>query len=291
MILEESKNIVCFSSLFARHYKSLYSEILGILRSEGVACTLIKGTKDYWCRDYMPVQADDHSFAQFIYHPDYLEHKREFETDVNKVMARSFPEVKVDYCPIVADGGNIVMSPGRNGKRCAIMTLKTKCDNNDLPEICPVIKPSFVESVVKQSLKCDEVVTIPWDKEDELGHVDGILRFAGFSKRGIPRVLVNRKLFSRWYSAAVMAVLKEFFQVVDLKLSVYDDLSWAYINAIQTSNCIIVPGIGLPTDEEVMRQYDELYPKYKGHIHMVQMRDFVEKWNGALNCLSWTLRL
>lgn len=103
-------------------------------------------------------------------------------------------------------------------------------------------------------------------------------------------MLVNRKLYSRSYASAVKNVLSEHFQVVDLKLSSYDELSWAYINAIQTSRCIIVPGIGLPTDDEALKQYEELYPEYAGHIYMVQMREFIKEWNGALNCLSWTIK-
>lgn len=290
MLLESDKNKVYFSSLFARHYKDLYSAIRIILKAEGIACETISGTKDYWCRDYMPVQADRQSFAQFMYHPDYLELMREYETNVDEVIAASFPDLDISSAPIIADGGNFVAAVGRDRKKCVIMTMKTRCENNDLHPGAPVPFVSFVENVVKSSLKCDNVVTIPWDREDDLGHVDGIVRFAGFSPRGIPRVLVNRKLYSQSYASAVKNVLSEHFQVVDLKLSSYDELSWAYINAIQTSRCIIVPGIGLPTDDEALKQYEELYPEYAGHIYMVQMREFIKEWNGALNCLSWTIK-
>ncbi len=47
MLLESDKNKVYFSSLFARHYQSLYSEIRNILKCEGIPCETIKGTKDY----------------------------------------------------------------------------------------------------------------------------------------------------------------------------------------------------------------------------------------------------
>lgn len=290
MILEENKDTVFFSSLFAKHYRSLYNEIRKILRTEGIPCELVKGTKDYWCRDYMPVQADGHSFVQFRYHPDYLHGRREFETDTDAVMKKSFPMLHTIRLPFIADGGNFVMAPGRDGKRCVIMTMKTRYENHDVHDGGPVIVESMVNSIVKDSLHCDAVINIPWDEDDELGHADGIVRFAGYSKRGIPRVLVNRKLYDRFYSGSVLSILKEHFQVIDLDLSSYDELSWAYINALQASRCIIVPGIGLPTDEEALRQYEKLFPSYLGHIHMVQMRDFIKEWNGALNCLSWTIK-
>lgn len=157
MLLESDKNKVYFSSLFARHYKQLYSAIRIILKAEGIACETISGTKDYWCRDYMPVQADRQSFAQFMYHPDYLELMREYETNVDEVIAASFPDLDISSAPIIADGGNFVAAFGRDRKKCVIMTMKTRCENNDLHPGAPVPFVSFVENVVKSSLKCDNV--------------------------------------------------------------------------------------------------------------------------------------
>jgi hypothetical protein len=85
--------------------------------------------------------------------------------------------------------------------------------------------------------------------------------------------------------------LSEHFDVIELELSEYDDLSWAYINCLQTQDFIIIPGIGNTiTDAEALKQYKELFPEYKGHIYQVQMREFIEEHGGALNCLTWTIR-
>ena len=83
--------------------------------------------------------------------------------------------------------------------------------------------------------------------------------------------------------------LAEHFEVIGLKLSEYEDLSWAYINCLQTMDFIIIPGIGNDvTDTEAVQHYNELFPHYKDHIYMVQMRDFIAEQGGALNCLTWT---
>ena len=88
-----------------------------------------------------------------------------------------------------------------------------------------------------------------------------------------------------------MNFLAKYFKVVELKLSEYDELSWAYINSLQTQDFIIVPGIGNEvTDAEALEQYRKLFPEYKDNIYQVQMRDFIKENGGALNCLTWTIR-
>ena len=83
------------------------------------------------------------------------------------------------------------------------------------------------------------------------GHTDGILRFI-HNRDGRANVLVNLALYERSHAQEMREILNEHFNVIDLNLSRYDDLSWAYINFLQirphwsASKCslIIVPGIG-----------------------------------------------
>lgn len=141
---------------------------------------------------------------------------------------------------------------------------------------------AFVESDLR-------IVWIPWDKEDTFGHTDGIVRYIGYNTLGRPRVLVNLELYEDDIANQMYDALAEHFEVIELKLSEYDDLSWAYINCLQTADFIIIPGIGNDvTDAEAIKQYNELFPSCKDHIYMVQMRDFIAEQGGALNCLTWT---
>ena len=84
---EEKKRYVVFSNLFARHYPELWRELVGIIGGKHIGALM--HTKDYWARDYMPVQVDDFRFAKFVYNPDYLHNQKEYITDVEKVLQRA----------------------------------------------------------------------------------------------------------------------------------------------------------------------------------------------------------
>ena len=117
-----------------------------------------------------------------------------------------------------------------------------------------------------------------------------ILRFVGAQKDGKPVVLTNLSVYDDGIATLMRNVLMEHFYVIELNLSEYNELSWAYINALQTRDVIIVPGIGnTKLDNEAMSHFIALYPDYRGRIYQVQMKEFIEKWGGALNCCSWTI--
>lgn len=43
-------------------YPKVYNELTEILSKHHVCYGTLKGTSDYWCRDYMPEQVDNNSF-------------------------------------------------------------------------------------------------------------------------------------------------------------------------------------------------------------------------------------
>lgn len=237
----------------------------------------------------MPVQVYQNVFAKFIFNPDYLQDQKKYITDVDKVI-NNCPFIKDFFfvnIPLVMDGGNMVLCKGYDGieeTSFVIMTEKVLYENPnyDKDSIEALLKCAFVESDIT-------IVWIPWDKEDAFGHTDGIVRYIGYNTLGRPRVLVNLELYEDEIANQMYGALAEQFEVIELKLSEYDDLSWAYINCLQTADFIIIPGIGNDvTDAEAIKQYNELFPSYKDHIYMVQMRDFIAEQGGALNCLTWT---
>ena len=193
----------------------------------------------------MPVQADEDVFVRFIFNPDYLQDKKKYITDVDKVI-KNCPfaqKYKIVNIPIILDGGNLVFCKGYKGLQetgFVVMTEKVLAEN---PQLCKEqIEKLFKDAFQEPNLI---IVWLPWDKED----------------------------------------------TIELELSEYDDLSWAYINCLQTQDFIIIPGIGNTiTDAEALKQYKELFPEYKGHIYQVQMREFIEEHGGALNCLTWTIK-
>lgn len=56
MITEQYKDKVYFSKWFKSDYPDIYHNVCNILDENNVAHDTLSLTKDYWCRDYMPVQ-------------------------------------------------------------------------------------------------------------------------------------------------------------------------------------------------------------------------------------------
>ena len=59
MIIPEKEKInVIFSSLFISHYPELYKQLSNIMWNYHKGYGAVCHTKDYWVRDFMPVQVD-----------------------------------------------------------------------------------------------------------------------------------------------------------------------------------------------------------------------------------------
>ena len=291
IIPEKDKTNVIFSSLFISHYPELYKQLSNIMWNYHKGYGAVCHTKDYWVRDFMPVQVDEDVFVKFIFYPDYLQDKKKYITDVDKVIKHCpfAQEYKIVNLPIILDGGNLVFCiryDGLDETAFVVMTEKVLAEN---PRLCKKqIEKLFKDAFLEPNLI---IVWLPWDMEDTFGHTDGIVRYVGYNTLGRPKVLVNLELYDEEIAEQMYDALSEHFDVIELELSEYDDLSWAYINCLQTQDFIIIPGIGNTiTDAEALKQYKELFPEYKGHIYQVQMREFIEEHGGALNCLTWTIR-
>ena len=291
IITKKEKSLVVFSSLFLRHYPKLYEQLHDIMWSYHKGYGTVHHTKDYWVRDFMPVQVDEDVFVKFTFNPDYLQDKKKYITDVDKVIKHDplAQEYKSVNMPIILDGGNLVFCKGYDGLEetaFVVMTEKVLAEN---PTLCKEqIEMLFRYAFQEPNLL---IVWLPWDKKDTFGHTDGIVRYIGYNTLGKPRVLVNLELYDEEVAEQMYNVLNQYFEVIELKLSEYDELSWAYINCLQTEDFIIIPGIGnVITDAEAIMQYRELLPEYKDNIFMVQMREFIAEQGGALNCLTWTIK-
>ena len=290
IITEKEKSKVVFSSLLPSHYPKLYDDLSKILWAYYGGFGTVTNTKDYWVRDFMPIQLKENLFVKYIYNPDYLQDKKKYITDVDKVINRCPFVMDCEFIniPLVIDGGNMVFCKGRRNiidTEYVVMTEKMLAEN-------PSFSRQQIETILKAAFQNPDLtlVWLPWDKEDTFGHTDGIVRYVGISESGKPKVLVNLEVYDDAIANRMYDILTQHFEVVEIKLSEYDELSWAYINSLQTQEFIIVPGIGNSlTDEEAMSQYKELFPQYKDNIYMVQMRDFIAENGGALNCLTWTL--
>ena len=286
MVTEQYKDAIYFSSLFAWHYPNVYKEISDILVYHHIEHGTLLHTKDYWCRDYMPIQWGFKSYIQFRYEPDYLKDKPQYKTNIIPVLKAMSRDMDITQSPLIVDGGNVVVCEAnskwigscmRGRKPIFIMTEKVFQENSQIDQ-------SEVLAILKENFYGADIVFLPWDKYDICGHTDGIIHNIGDGK-----ILVNLKVYPPEIEREMRRRLSDDFAVIDLKLSKYDENSWAYINMLQTRDVIIIPGLGLPTDGEALSQIKELHPSYDGRIYQINIAPIIKKWGGALNCLSWTV--
>lgn len=90
MITEQYKDKVFFSQWLRTDYPNIYKDVCEILDANNVAHETLPLTKDYWCRDYMPIQFACDRFSQFVYNPDYLKGKEKYITDVDNNSSLKF---------------------------------------------------------------------------------------------------------------------------------------------------------------------------------------------------------
>ena len=70
------EQIVYVSELLKSKFPECFGRLTSILDKHNVKYALLKGTKDIWCRDYMPVQIESGKLIQFRYDPSYLKGKK-----------------------------------------------------------------------------------------------------------------------------------------------------------------------------------------------------------------------
>lgn len=283
MINDKDTNLVYFSELLLTdlRYSGTCNQIVSILESFDIKYDFLPDTKDIWVRDFMPIQISDNKFIEYIYDPDYLKTNKYRNT-------RSFPDkicetinVKTIKTDIILDGGNIIKSAD-----CIIMTDKIFLEN----------KKSYTAEELLIKLKhvfeVDKIVIIPWDKSEIFGHADGMIRFIDYKT-----VLLNG--YFRYYTKKFKHQLYDSLQQngliwkeLNYNVAREDVRSWAYINYLQTKDIILIPKFGIDEDEQALSQFKKYFPAYnsRDRIKQVSMNEIL-KDGGALNCVSWSIKI
>ncbi len=258
-------------------FRAVFNQITQNLQQHNIEFKLLPKTKDIWARDYMPLQVDKDTFVEYVYKPDYLDDQKQYITntaDVCKLIG-----VKTTSTKLILDGGNIVRHQNK-----AIVTDKIFKEN----------KFQFTQQEVivelKNILKLEEIYIIPWDKKEPYGHADGMVRFVddktilthGFYRNYDP------DFQEKFYNAL------QDFTLIELDFNVKnpnEELNWGYINFLQTPEIILVPVFSIEEDAQAIAQISNAFPKYaeKNRIKTIEMKSFVKKGGGALNCISWEI--
>lgn len=268
LLTDIDSNIVYFSEWVTDF--AYYDEITEKLAKHEIKYNLLPHTKDYWVRDFMPIQISDSEFIQYKYNPNYLQKEHHHITNSDRPCAHlGISTTKID---LVLDGGNIIKCSD-----CIIMTDKVFIENSHLSKI-QLIK------ILEDSFRC-EIIFIPWDSYEKYGHADGMVRFIDDRK-----VLLNNYInFDKSLRSQIVNVLQNKFEIVELEYSVsqLSSYSWAYINYLQVGKFILLPALGIPEDEQAYEQISRTFSDYQ--IEQVNVAEII-KLGGALNCISWNIK-
>lgn len=276
MITDNQTNKVYFSAWLAKDFPAEYEMIIRLLDKYAVPHALLPQTKDYWCRDYMPIQIAENVFVEYKYTPDYLlrnARNRKFISDSSKICKEL--GIKTVQSDIILDGGNVIKT-----EDTIIMTEKIFKENPQYTE------KQLIDRI--ENLFQSELLLLPWDTEEPYGHSDGIVRYIA----GKDVLLTNYADFNPYLAGEMERRLSRKFHV---KVLAYDTAkndsnNWAYINFLQTKELIIIPALGIAEDQQAKAQFESFFPDYNGKIEQTDVRAIL-KLGGALNCISWNIKM
>ena len=275
------KQTVYLSELLVTRYPETSKRLTDILNRHNISLAILKGTKDIWCRDYMPVQTPSGKLIQFKYDPSYLKNSqysdsRSIVEHVNKVN-----NINALFSDINLDGGNVVMYGNK-----AIITDRIFSENPDWTREKLLTELSIL-------LEC-EIIIIPSYKPeyDFTGHADGMIRFVDSNS-----VLVNDldQDFKYMKNAIVKALDNANLKYINFpwfehKIKGNDDHAIGiYLNYLEVGNLIIMPVFGVPgnKDAEALAKLKEVFPNKI--IETIDYNDIALE-GGILNCSTWVVR-
>lgn len=256
---------------FSQHLTaySCWTNIKQALEENRIAYGLLPNTKDIWARDYMPAYSNGH-YVSYVYNPDYLQNEKNKKYITNNIAeVFDLSNDHVTSTQLVIDGGNVIMCGDK-----VIMTDKIFNENSSLSkeEVIAEIERAFSA----------KLVVIPWDKEEEFGHADGMVRYVS-----VNHVLINqyKDIDPEFRQKLIDALSPYFSEITELEYGkASSSQSWAHINYLQVDKCIFVPQLGIMTDKLALEQISKVFPTSK--IVPVEVKGIVKN-GGALNCVSW----
>ena len=279
-VLDKDADLVYFSKkvLEKPEIAKVYREICEILDEYGVKHELLDHTRDIWCRDYMPIQVYPNTFVQYNYDPDYLDCDEYRDTKTSPDGVCDSIHLVRKKSGLILDGGNVIRTA-----QGVIMTRKAYNANH--------MNQKKFEEIFRQDFGINNITWLNWDRMEIYGHSDGIVRYIDDNRV----LMTNYCEYDKDMAASFRKTLEhDGYEVTELHYSIYssrrkgDDLSWAYINYLQTSKVIIVPLLGIDKqDRETLEQIHELFPNtvVKGVYAVPLLNE-----EGGFNCFSWTVK-
>lgn len=300
-ILDADTNVCYFSRELLTISAGL--NIVTRIAKSGVDIEFLDGTRDIWCRDFMPVQITENTYIGYEYTPDYLDTSCNAKYQTNPARINRALGLDVKPTGIILDGGNLVKT-----SKGIIMVDKIFEEN------CHISEKTLISRLEKHL--DSEIILLPWDKEEKYGHADGIVREISDGRV----LLTNYHQYDSTYADKFMKILSSHFDVEVLDYDVKNPCkyNWCYINFLRISNKVFIPQLTwedytaphhaacppevngnsskgkrewfcslIEEDQQALSQFRKLMPECE--IVPVSCPQIVEN-GGALNCISWNIK-
>ena len=279
MITDDQTNFVYLADTLSSKYPDFFKRLTFQFDSHKIDYGILPQTKDVWAVDYMPIQVSENKFVRFTYKPDYLISTKKWSNTISDVdaicEAIGIRTIKSD---IVLDGGNISRWDDK-----ILMTTKIFTENKNIPEL------ELIEQL-KNLLEVSEVFFVPVEKEDWLGHIDGMARFIS-----LDTVLINdfSKEEQKNYIDFLAALHNSGLKWTTFPFDPYDnededDAAGLYLNYLEMKDHLILPVFGKEsTDNEAIEKSKVIFPNKE--IIAVRSNE-PAKHNGIINCLTWNVK-
>lgn len=273
---ETTGKTVYMSELLKSRYPETCKNLTDILEKHNIKYAFLKGTKDIWCRDYMPVITESGKLIQFKYDPSYLKGKYEWEesrSDTQEVCRLN--GIKAQFSDINIDGGNVLICGGR-----AILSDRIFSEN-------PGYEKDVLVKELSSLLEC-EIIIIPAINEDFTGHADGMVRFVDRNTILGNRLADEYKYWQKGMQKVLDTHNLKYIDVpflTDMKDRKYPNSAIGiYVNFLEVDNLIVAPKFGRDEDREVVAILQRAFPEKQ--IETINYNE-VAREGGLLNCTTW----
>ncbi len=278
MITDSQTNFVYLADSLYKTYPKFANDLFLKLKENEIMFDFLPGTKDVWAVDYMPIQVSEHKFVRFSYRPDYLTSTKKWAKTISDVdsicQTIGINTVKSE---IILDGGNISKWENK-----ILMTTKVFFENKGIPEL------QLIEEL-KNILEINEIIFVPVEKDDWLGHADGMARFLDSET-----VLINE--FDRSDLNNYIDILTALnnaklnwktIPFTSLSNVNPNDASGLYLNYLELENHLVLPIFEQKEDQQAIAVIEKLFPTKK---IIPIFGNEPAKDTGIINCLTWNIR-
>ena len=269
---------VYLSALLKTKYPDTCDRLIQIFEKHHVKYAFLEGTKDIWCRDYMPIQTKSGKLIQFKYEPSYLRKDDEWDdsrSDVTEVCRLN--NIDAELSDINLDGGNVLLCDD-----LAIISDRVFSENQDWNR-------EKLVNELSRLLEC-EIIIIPSENDDMTGHADGMVRFVNRNT-----ILGNNldEEYKYWRESMQKVIEKyglkyinrPFFEPHDPKHPL--SAIGVYVNYLEVNNLIVLPIFGRDEDKQAIAIITETFPNRV--IETIDYNDVAYE-GGLLNCTTWVVR-